>query len=321
MEELKEDNYNKYSKDLIVKLIKKGCSLFPKNQKKNSFFFEELYLNYILKLFIYNKNEKKKMEILNDLINILSSIEYNDIFNENKKTNDVTNNINDKEKKNIDEIINNEKYNKRDKLIKEMNYTHFCSYLKNSNLIENVFNNPKLSEDIIETFLPILIIMYNNYFGYESPDKSIKEINSLKNLVFNKILSRIKIAERDDINNLNKLQKILCDFCEVLIDEDKYFIFSELKSIFYNSMYNQNNSFKYFFDFMINFTSTSVKKINTLIPNKENKNEINKNNINFDEKKFYGLELICGFLTEEQYKQFNYDEFVTNIMNDFISSN
>ena len=308
MEELKEDNYNKYSKDLIVKLIKKGCSLFPKNQKKNSFFFEELYLKYILKLFIYNKNEKKKIEILNDLINILSSIEYNDIFNENKKANDVTNNINDKEKKNIDEIINNEKYNKRDKLIKEMNYTHFCSYLKNSNLIENVFNNPKLSEDIIETFLPILIIMYNNYFGYESPDKSIKEINSLKNLVFNKILSRIKIAERDDINNLNKLQKILCDFCEVLIDEDKYFIFSELKTIFYNSMYNQNNSFKYFFDFMINFTSTSVKKINTLIPNKENKNEINKNNINFDEKKFYGLELICGFLTEEQYKQFNYDE-------------
>ena len=45
MEELKEDNYNKYSKDLIVKLIKKGCSLFPKNQKKNSFF---IFIKYII---------------------------------------------------------------------------------------------------------------------------------------------------------------------------------------------------------------------------------------------------------------------------------
>ena len=126
MDELNEKNYNKYNKQLVIKLFRKGCDLFPKIEKKsNNSVFEDLYLRYILKLFIFNKNENKKMEILNDINNILLSIEYNNLLNE--KNNNMNNNINDNttDKKNIDEKINNEKYNKRDKLINELTYILF----------------------------------------------------------------------------------------------------------------------------------------------------------------------------------------------------
>ena len=83
MEEMDEKNYNKYSKDLVIKLFKKGSNLFPNKDMKNNLIFEELYLKYILKLFLFNKNENKKSEILNDIINILNSIEYNNLINQN----------------------------------------------------------------------------------------------------------------------------------------------------------------------------------------------------------------------------------------------
>ena len=206
MEEMNESNFNKYSKHLIINLLKKGCNLSPNVQKKsNNLIFEELYLKYLLKLFLLNKNENKKVEILNDLNNILTSIEYNNLFDEK--------NINDKNNtKNLDELINDEKYNKRDKYIKEMNYFNFCSIIKNSKMIELIFTKSSLADETLEIFLPILIIMYKNNFGFDSLDKSVNEINTIKNLIFNKLLSRIKFGLKA---GMEKIQKIFCDFCEI----------------------------------------------------------------------------------------------------------
>ena len=292
MEELDEKNYNKYSKDLVVKLFKKGSNLFPNKDIKNNIIFEELYLKYILKLFIFNKNENKKNEILNDIINILNSIEYNISLNQNNFGG---------------EGGEGGKFEKRDKNIKDMTFFTFCVNIKNNKIIESIFNSKNIDEDIFEKILPLLIIIYKNNFGFEQPEKNMKEIISLKNLIFNKILSKIKTEERNNINSFKKLLKFLCDFCEAFNDEDKYFIFSELKTNFYNAKYNQNISFKQFFNFMIDYTCISVKKIN-----KEKKGDLqSKNNlINFEEKKFYGLELIYEFLLNEQYThtEFNYNE-------------
>ena len=93
--------------------------MYPRIQKNdnNNFIFEELYIRYILKTFLLTKNDNKKMEIMGDVINILYSIEYNNLFKEEKKEiNEINNNKNNINDKNIDEIINNEKYKKRDKL-------------------------------------------------------------------------------------------------------------------------------------------------------------------------------------------------------------
>ena len=293
MEELNEKNYNKFSKHIILNLFRKGCDLYPKIQKNNNIFFEELYLRYIIKLFIYNKNENKKIEALNDINNILLSIEYNDLFNEKKIKN---------QNNNIDELINDEKYIKRDKLIKEMNYIIFCSVMKNNKIIEIIFNNENINENILEIFMPILILMYNYFFGFEFPERNINEINQIKNLIFSKILNQIKSGIFS--NNLNKIQKILCDFTQALTDEDKFLIFSEIKSIFYNIIYEEKNFFIHCFNLIVEFSCIAVQKNNKDLIGKMN----NKNNLNFEEKIFYGLEMIYNFITEEQYQLLAYDD-------------
>ena len=296
MEELDENNCNKYNKNLVIKLLKKGCCLNPKIQKKRNLYFEELYLKYILKLFLLNKKDNKKIELINDLINMLNSIEYNELSNSS----------------NID--IKIEKYNKRDKNILEMNYMTFCINLKNSQIIQNIFENKNISVDYIELILPLLIIMYKNFFGYENYEKFNKEISDIKKLIFERILTKIKIYEQTNLNNLIKILKILCDFCEVFTEEDKYYIFSELKSNYYNAKYNQNASFKPFFNFIINYTCIAVKKLN--IQNKEIKQEKIDTN-NFDEKKLYGLELIYESILEEQY---DFNKKNENIQNAIVNT-
>ena len=153
-----------------------------------------------------------------------------------------------------------------------------------------------------------------------------------------------------------KIEKILCEFCEVLTDEDKYFIFSEIKTLFYNSFFNQKITFKEIFDFVIKYSSIAVKKTNLYQffneenndgkgnnkdindNNKKHKDNIDNNNNNkiknnnvfninsideseingeeivdltnftFDEKKYYGLELIYSYLSFEQYQQLQMNE-------------
>ena len=309
MDELNEKNYNKYNKQLVIKLFRKGCDLFHKIEKKsNNSIFEDLYLRYILKLFIFNKNENKKMEILNDINNILLSIEYNNLFNE--KNNNMNNNINDNttDKKNIDEITNNEKYNKRDKLINELTYIKFCSNIRTLKLIEIILNSQNLSEETIEKILPILIAMYKNNFGYDYPEKFVKEISEIKKLIFDKLIDKLRLSKRNDINNFIIMQTIICEFCEVFTNEDKYFIFSEIKKIFHNLKYEEYNIFDQIFNFIGNYTCIAVQKINIYnkeLPQKEKKDEISKNN-SFDEKRYYGLEMIYGFLLQEQYALLDY---------------
>ena len=76
MEEINEKNYNQYSKHLVINLLRKGCSLYPNVQKKtnNNLIFEDLYMKYLLKIFLLNKQDNKKIEILKDLNNILERI-------------------------------------------------------------------------------------------------------------------------------------------------------------------------------------------------------------------------------------------------------
>ena len=294
MENLNENNYNKYNKNYVVKLIKKGCYLNPKIPIKSNLYFEEFYLKYILKLFLLTNKDNKKAELLNDLINMINSIEYNNLENE---TNIIEN------RKDVEEKLKNEKYNKRDKNIKEMNYKTFCINLKNNHIIENIFYNENISEENIELILPILITMYINFFGYENPEKNINEINETKQLILDKILNKIKSVEQKSINNLAKLLKILCEFCEVFTEDDKYYIFSELKSNFYNAKFNQSISYKNFFNFMIDYTCIAVQKINIYSKNLpiNNKKEEKYESSDFNEKKFYALELIYESILEEPY--------------------
>jgi len=116
--------------------------------------------------------KKKKLDAVNDLVKILIGIEYNQLFNENN----YKNNENNKNGEYLDEIINDPKYSNRDKLIKEMNYYTFCSNCKNSKIIEILFKDGQIHEEILKKFSPILFVMYKNNFGYNQQKANQQEI-------------------------------------------------------------------------------------------------------------------------------------------------
>ena len=217
-----------YSKNEIIDFLKKGSNLFPDANNKSSFIFEELYIRFLLKILILAKKSKEKIECLNDLINILISIEYNQLFNENNYNKSESDNI---DAKKIDDLINNPKYQIRDKLIKEMNYINFCLNLKDNKIIELLFKND-IKDKILIIFAPILFVMYKNNFGYMDSDSNVEKIKETKKLVFDTILNRLKESEKENSDILSNYTQILCDFCEVLTDEDKFFFYSEIKLFF-----------------------------------------------------------------------------------------
>ena len=344
LESINEDTFKKYTREEIIKFLEKGAGLYPNINDKSSFFFEEIYLRYMLSYVNLAKKNTKRLEAINDIVNILYSIEYNELSNENNNA------------KNIDELINLPKFSNRDEHIHEMKYSNFCSNCKNNELIEILFKDKKINEEILEKFSPILFVMYQNDFGYIHSHNYIQQINNTKKLVLDTILNKLKESESENINTFMKIEKILCEFCEVLTDEDKYFIFSEIKTLFYNSFFNQKITFKEIFDFVIKYSSIAVKKTNLYQffneenndgkgnnndindNNKKHKDNIDNNNNNkiknnnvfninsideseingeeivdltnftFDEKKYYGLELIYSYLSFEQYQQLQMNE-------------
>ena len=317
LDSINSETLKTYNKSEIINFLQKACRLYPNISTKNtSSFFEEIYIRFILKILNLAKNSKQKLESLNEINNILISIEYNQLFNENNYQNKNSNEI-----KNIDELINNPKYETRDRLVKEMTYHNFCLNCKNSQLIEALFggkNNNNVSEDIIINFTPILIVMYQNNFGCINSDTIEQEVNKYKKIVFDVLLNKLKESEKENINFFGRIIRVFCELCEVLTDEDKFFIFSEIKTFFYNSFYSQNTASREFFNFIINYSVIAVKKTNIYEMKrkesiKEKKHNINSikdnvdkeeiNSSSFDEKKYYGLELVYNHLYFDIYDQ------------------
>jgi hypothetical protein len=297
---------------------------------EKSTIFEQLYFIYILKNLTFAKKSSKILESIDNINNVLYSIEYQQLFSENNNKDD---NEFPQDIKKIDEIINSPKYENRDKFIKDMTYKNFYTNCKTNNYIEKIFtplnNNDTINEEIIIRAAPTYFLLYKYNFGYQIPENN-EEFSKLKKLVFNGILNKLKESERENINTFKQIFKTILNFCEILTDEDKYTVYAEIKTIFYNSFFNQNITLEIIFYFIVKFSALAVKKTNVYKHedkdkdkdkniNKENNNLIKENkdnnitepvedinsidNVNFDEKKYFGLELVYKFISNEQYEQ------------------
>ena len=312
MNSLTPETFKTFQKKDIITFLTKGCNLYPNINDNSTFFFEELYIRLLLKNLIFENNVDKKLECLDEINNILLSLEYNIIINENK------NNIKGKLDKNTIEELD-KKYLNRDKLILEMNYHSFCSNCKNNQLIENLFKNNDINDKILVKFIPILYALYKDNFGYIISSSTEEKIRNTKSIVFNTLLNKIKQIGNQDLNFIPQLLNIISDFCKILIDEDKYYIFSEIKKIFFDFKSKNNiNCFKEIFYFIIKFTSIAIKNSNLSNNSLQDENitktskknnieleeiQIDINSIFIDEKKYYGIELIIDHLSFEQYDQ------------------
>ena len=318
-------------KSEIIHFLKKGCMVYNEN---TTFMFEEFYIKYILKNIILENNFDNKIQSLNELNIILNSIEYNLLLKENKlntsekpeeytkkssKENKIKNEKAEENNKKLEEL--NQKFPRRDKNIKEMDLHHFSMNCKNNELIESLFKDKDINMEILTKLAPIIYTMYKNNFGFIPKEANEDKVKNIKKLVFDTLLNKLRGTEKD-FKNFNQLNTIFCDFCEILTDEDKYYIFSEIKTIIFNLIFNQSTYLKEILNFIINFSSIAVKKTNTYNnednkDKKENKKDskiqkeemnVDINNFSFDEKLYYGLELIYSYLSFEQYNQLNITE-------------
>ena len=321
MDSITPETLKTYNKNELITFLKKGCSLYPNIKESSTFFFEELYIRLILKNIVLEKDLSKKLEFLDEIKNIIDSMDYNTILNEDKTI----------KNDNIKLAELNQKYQERDKLIKEMNYRSFSINCKNNEIIETLFQNNDIDKNILIKLVPILLVMYKNNFGYMMVEANEEKVKNTKKIVFDTILNKLKLSEKENFSLFIHLINIICDFCEVFTDDDKSFFFSEIKSIFYDSFFNQNISFKEMFNFLIRYSVIAVKKTNIYndpLKEKENKDKkkdvknlknskknviseeinIDTSNFTFDEKIYYGLEIIYAYLSFEQYNQLKMNE-------------
>ena len=318
-------------KNDIIHFLKKGCLL---NNENSTFMFEEFYIKYILKSITLENNFDNKLQSLNELNIILNSIEYNLLVKENKldiiekpqenskkssKENKIQNEKTEENNKKLEEL--NQKFPKRDKNIKEMTFHNFSINCKNNELIETLFKDKDVNMEILTKLAPIIYTMYKNNLGFIPNETNEEKMKNIKKLVFDTLLNKLRESEKN-FQNFNELTKIFCDFCQILTDEDKFYVFSEIKTIFFNLIYIQSTYFKEILTFIINFSSIAVKKTN-VYKNEDNKDKkenkkdpksqkeevtVDINSFSFDEKLYYGLELIYSYLSFEQYNQLNINE-------------
>ena len=225
MNKITPETLKEYKKAELINFLRKGCSLYPNINESSTFIFEELYIKLILKNLVLETKKKKKLELLNEINNILSSIEYNQLINENKNNKSIKPEENNKL---LEEL--NQKYQNRDQYIIEMDYIGFCKNCKNNEVIEELFKGNNINEEILEKFAPTLFLMYKNNFGYLFSESNEEKITSTKKIIFDTLLNTLKITEKENFKAFTKIIKVICLFCEVLTDEDKYFIANSFES-------------------------------------------------------------------------------------------
>ena len=287
-----EENDNEDIINLIIR-ITQYLSLEKVEQQK---LLEKLYFNYISKNLLFSKNIEQKIDSLNKINDIFKSINpnYEHIYSKNYL------------KIKID----------------EMTLEEFCINFQKNKILQNLLNSKNIHEEIIIKFKDILFTMYQNNFGYlEKADveKAKFEKKMLFDILFNKLYEYQEKNERDKY-----MQKYLCDFCVILSNEDKFYVFQQIKKFFEKIIEKRGIPIKDDLSFIIEYTLKAManskedenkeinenKKENKIIKIKENINISNYKNeqmeiLSLEDEDFYGTNIILKYISEDNYNMYN----------------
>jgi hypothetical protein len=213
IEQLNENTIVNYDKKDIISLIQKTSRIVAMDREEEPKLIENMYFTYISKNLLLSKKLDQKISSLNILSDILENIEYN----ENKK--------------------NKEKYENSysDILIQKMSYQDFCVSCKKNQILQILLNEKNVHEEIIKRLPDIIFVMYENNFGYINKTDEHK-VNSDKKMVFNVLFNKLMDFEQNNEKISKNIQNIICDFCEILNDNDKIYVFEEIKKFFEKSI-------------------------------------------------------------------------------------
>lgn len=302
IENLNEKTILEYKYDDIILLIIKSSSLIALKTDESGKILQNLFFNYTSKNLFLSKKLEQKISSLNKIKEILKCIN----------------------KKNYYFITNNK--NSRIK----MNFEEFCQNCKNSKILQNLFNDKNVHEEIIKRLPEIIFVMYKYNFGYKNTKEDEDKIRSEKNMIFNVLFNKLLESEQNNEKLVKSIQNIICDFCDYLSEEDKLYIFGEIKKYLEKSIEKKGIPMKDHLSFIIDFSLRAISTNNNGKDkkddednNKDNGNTENKKgeedtidtnsdkkednllNIDLNEDNYYGLNLLLNYLSEEQYKKYS----------------
>ena len=314
IENLNEKTIVEYKNDDIINLILKTPFLTGLKEDEYGKILQNLFFNYSSKNLLLSKKLEQKISSLNKIKDILKCINKRNYY-----------------------FINN---NKNSKI--KMNFEEFCQNCKNSKILQNLFNDKNVHEEIIKRLPEIIFVMYKYNFGYKNIKEDEDKINFEKKMIFNVLLNKLLESEQNNEKLVKNIQNIICNFCDYLSEEDKLYIYKEIKKYLEKSIEKKGIPMKDHLLFIIDFSLKAISTNNnenekkTDEDNKKDKadknenEEINKDNGNTDNTKeeekidkdnnknddkslnidinednYYGLSLLLNYLSEEQYKKYS----------------
>jgi hypothetical protein len=182
--------------------------------------------------------------------------------------------------------------------------------------------------------------MYKNNFGYSKTEDNEDKIKSEKKMIFNVLFNKILESEQYNSHLVKNIQNLICDFCNILSEEDKLFVYEEIKKYLDKSIEKKGIPVKDNLLFVIDYTLKAIKT-KKFDNKKDKKKETEKDNINETEEKekanvdninldnnqetkekkdnkkeenaiikidddnYFGLNLLLDYLLEEQYSKYN----------------
>ena len=291
IDKFNENNFDKINKLKLSQFCNKIFDLTEKDKEKKEILNENLDVSFILKQIQFSKKLEKKISFLSDLNKILKSIEYNDLYKKIKENKNPELNA---------EMLNQKEFEDRNKEIKIMDIEYFCKICQEKNIINIFLEDSTAHEEIIKRMAPLLKLMYSNNYGY-SIDKKAK-IEEITTKLFESLFKKLKEAEKNN-ENLWKIinRMILDDFTEILKNEDKNFVFKNIKE-YLNESYKISSKINQIYSLIINYSLNCISKVKNEISfnrdiNLDNYNDIIK--FNFPEKEFYCLEILIQFNSDK----------------------
>ena len=308
IENLNEEKIDKYEYEDILNFIQKISDISKINDDEGQKNAENLYFSYYVRALLTSKKLEQKINALNSINDILKSINYS-------KNSYST-------------------YNKTIK-IKEMTYADFCTICKKHKILNILLSDKNIHEEIIKKLHKIIFVMYEHNFGYDiNQDK--EKIESDKKLVFNALFDKLLESEQTNGKLAKTIQNIISAFCEYLSEEDKLYVYEEIKKYLEKSITKKGIPVKEHLLFVIEYSIQAIvtkknnnknieknlrineekeiegeeKKTKTDEDEKNNdKDKENENeelsNLKLEEGDYFGLILLMNYLTEEEYNKYN----------------
>ena len=299
LNKLEEKIFEKIGKDEFVCFYCKIFDLIEKNEDKKKILKEKVLINYNFNKFISEKKLDKRIALLTEINNIITSTEYNELSQKiySSKKDNKNSELNE-------EMLNDKKFHDRNKEINNITSHQFCKICQEKNIIHFILSNNS-HEEIIKRLYPVIKIMYINNFGCEVNE--IEKILNLKESLFKALFQRLKEVEKNNEILYQILQDIIINFTECLSEKDKFQIFLMIKNYFVESIYNNGNKhskINNIFNLIINFSLNSITNQN---------NEVNEEkNEDISEEKYYCLDILLQILLDKK----KIDELNINLTKD-----